>query len=223
MLSFRLSRNAVCCQISRMEVKTLYDLLAPIYGRVMPSMSPRITARAVERIKAGAPDSVLEVGMGPGQLVRELEKKISGRVVGVDISKRMVAHATRQPTHTANRARFARADGLYLPFRRGEFESIVSVFLFDVLDDEAIPKMLEEMGRVLAPGGRIVVATLHITNSLIKTGWSFTYRVMPDLVGKARPASINQYIEELGFRVLIEEEIDEFAGARILTLVKVVG
>ncbi len=219
----RLSGIGVLRQIARMKVKTLYDLLAPVYGLVMPALSTRVTARAVERVRAGAPDSVLEVGMGPGQLLRELEKKISGQIVGVDISKGMVLQAQRKLTHTANRARFACADGLYLPFQRGRFESIVSVFLFDVLDKDVIPKMLAEMGRVLAPGGRIVVATLHITNALIKSGWMLTYKVLPGLVGQARPATVDEYIDDLGFRVLMEEEIDEFAGARILTLVKVVG
>lgn len=206
-----------------MKVQTLYDLVAPVYGKLMPSMSSRLTARASQRVQAGAPDSILEIGMGPGHLIRELESKTSAHIVGVDLSKRMVVEARRKPAHRAHPTRFVCADGLQLPFRRGAFDSVVSVFLFDVLGPEMVPLMLREMGRVLTPGGRVVVGTLHITNALIRKSWMLAYRVLPDLVGKARPATIDAHIEAAGFRVLKEEEIDEFAGARLITLVNVVG
>lgn len=161
--------------------------------------------------------------MGPGQLIRELEAKTSARIVGVDISRRMVVEARRKRTHRADPARFVCADGLQLPFARGTFDSVVSVFLFDVLGPDFVPQMLREMGRVLTPGGRVVVGTLHITNALVKRSWMLAYKVLPDLVGKARPTAIDAHIESSGFRVLKEEEIDEFAGARLITLVNVVG
>lgn len=161
--------------------------------------------------------------MGPGHLVKLLGSRTSAHIVGVDISPKMVKQARRKKAHRSKPARFVCADGLQLPFPRDTFDSVVSIFLFDVIDPDSVPAMLQEMGRVLSPGGRVVVGTLHITNSLLKRGWMLAYKVLPELVGKAKPTAIDDHIEAAGFRTLKEEEIDEFAGARLITLVNVRG
>ena len=200
-----------------------YNLVAPLYGKFMPSFSQRLTMRAVQRLSAGAPETVLEVGMGPGHLVRELGAKSSAQIVGVDVAKGMVTQARSRLSNRPKNARFVCADAMHLPFARDTFESVVSVFLFDVLEESQFAEVLSEMGRVLAPGGRIVIGTLHITNRLLRGGWLFAYKLWPDLVGHAKPASVRNYIEDAGFRILMDEDIDEFAGAKLITLVKVVG
>lgn len=206
-----------------MRSATLYDLLAPVYGRIAPGLFNRVTRRAIERLGAVTPDSVLEVGMGPGGLVRELQRRTSARVVGVDVSSGMIAQAKKRIVPNEGHASLVQADGLILPFRSGSFESVVSVLYLDVLARDQVRDALLEMSRVLAPGGRIVVASLLISNKLLRQGWNFAYKLVPELVGRIHPPTVEEHFDAAGLRVLRTEEITELAGARMWTLVKVRG
>ncbi len=206
-----------------MRPGTLYDLLAPIYGRIAPGLFSRVTRRAIERLGQVTPDSVLEVGMGPGGLVRELQRRTSASVVGVDVSSGMIAQARKRIKRNEGHTALVRADGLQLPFREGSFESVVSLLYLDVLAREEVRDALLEMSRVLAPGGRIVVASLLISNKVLREGWNLAYKLIPELVGRIRPTMVEEHFDVAGLRVLRTEEITELAGARMWTLVKVRG
>jgi ubiquinone/menaquinone biosynthesis C-methylase UbiE len=153
----------------------------------------RAVIRTAQRLSAGAPKSVLEVGVGPAHILAALAKKNrNAHTVGVDISKAMLGQARRTLSKREIEAQLVCADGVKLPFRSGAFEGVVASFLLDLFQKEKIPDALREMLRVLAPGG-------------------------------IRPIDFRQFLEGTGLRVLRDEEIPEAAGARVLTLVKVVG
>lgn len=210
-------------QIHRMQPKSLYDLLAPIYGRIVPGVFDRVTSRAAERLAAGGAASVLEVGVGPGHLLTRLGRSRATRVVGVDISRRMIELArTKMRTARRTEVSLVRGDALRLPFANGEFDGVVSVFLLGVLTDEQIPDALAEMARTLAPGGRIVLATLRFSSAVLHHGWMMAYSLVPDLVGRCRPVDLDSgAVETSGLRLVKEEQISELLGARVITLMKV--
>lgn len=201
------------------------DLLAPVYGRVIPGLYSRAATRTAQRLSAGAPTSVLQVGVGPAHILAALAKKNPGaHAVGVDVSRSMLGQARRTLSDRQIEADLVYADGVQLPFRDGVFEGVVASFLLDLFQKEKIPAALREMLRVLAPGGRIVVASLQVSNPLLKRAMKLAYRVLPTLVGsRIRPIDFRQFLEGTGLRVLRDEEIPEAAGTRVLTLVKVVG
>jgi ubiquinone/menaquinone biosynthesis C-methylase UbiE len=95
---------------------------------------------------------VLEVGCGTGALALALADR-GARVWGIDPSEEMLARA---------RARGGLALGLKrgeaekLPFRDGWFERVVCRLVVHLVDR---PRAFREMLRVLASGGRAVVAT----------------------------------------------------------------
>jgi len=208
-----------------MAMSKVDDLLAPVYGRVIPGLYSRAATRTAQRLSAGAPTSVLEVGVGPAHILAALAKKNrTAHTVGVDISKAMLKQARRTLSKKKIEANLVCADGVKLPFRDAVFEGVVASFLLDLFQKEKIPDALREMLRVLAPGGRIVVASLQVSNPFLKHAMMFAYRVLPTLVGsRIRPIDFRQFLEGTGLRVLRDEEIPEAAGTRVLTLVKVVG
>ena len=208
-----------------MATSKVDDFLAPVYGRVIPGLYSRAVARTAQRLSAGAPTSVLEVGVGPAHILAALAKKNrTAHTVGVDISTAMLGQARRTLSKKKIEANLVCADGVQLPFRDGVFEGVVASFLLDLFQKEKIPDALREMLRVLAPGGRIVVASMQVSNPFLKHAMMFAYRVLPTLVGsRIRPIDFRQFLEGTGLRVLRDEEIPEAAGARVLTLVKVVG
>jgi demethylmenaquinone methyltransferase/2-methoxy-6-polyprenyl-1,4-benzoquinol methylase len=206
-----------------MRIRTFYDLLAPVYGRVMPSFLERVTIRVVQRLSAGGPASILDVGVGSGHILAAFAEKTSARIVGVDLSMSMIRQARRSARNGQTQALLVQADTVHLPFPEGSFEGVVASFVVDLLPADQIPAALRELSRVLAPGGRIVVASMHVSNALVKQAWLLAYRALPEVVGHLRPVEFTDQLHGLGLRLLREEEIPVGVGSRLLTLVKVVG
>jgi SAM-dependent methyltransferase len=95
---------------------------------------------------------VLEVGCGTGKVAAALAERELCRVWGVDTSPDMLALASA----AAPAVRFKHAAAERLPFRDGWFERVVLRMSVHLLDR---PAALPELRRILAPGGRVAIAT----------------------------------------------------------------
>jgi SAM-dependent methyltransferase len=93
---------------------------------------------------------VLEVGCGTGRLSQALEERELARVWAVDTSSAMVERAKALGVN----ARVARAEAL--PFKAGWFDAVVMRMVLHLVER---PRALAQAARVLAPGGRLVIAT----------------------------------------------------------------
>jgi ubiquinone/menaquinone biosynthesis C-methylase UbiE len=101
---------------------------------------------------------VLEVGCGTGALTEALARREAGRVWGVDPEPAMLDVARgRLPDGAGLKLGSAES----LPFRDGWFERAVMRLVVHLLDR---PRALPELARVLAPGGRAVIATFDSTH-----------------------------------------------------------
>jgi SAM-dependent methyltransferase len=110
---------------------------------------PREVAFAA--VAEAAPERVLEVGGGPGELSERIARELAAEVVMVDVSPRMVELA---------RARGVDArvgDVQELPFADGEFDVAVAAWMLYHVPD--LDRGLSELCRVLRPGGRLVAVT----------------------------------------------------------------
>jgi ubiquinone/menaquinone biosynthesis C-methylase UbiE len=92
---------------------------------------------------------VLDVGCGTGRFAAALQE-LGSRVWGVDSSPQMVAEARKRGVN----AKVAQAE--QLPFKEGWFERAVLWLTVHLLDRS---RAFGELRRVLAPDGRIVIAT----------------------------------------------------------------
>ena len=142
-------------------VALLYDWAAPAYERIK-GFDPETEqwflglplAMALERI----PDPfVLDVGTGTGRLPRALcfQPRFRGHVVGVDLSRRMLAFAARLNRPYADRVTLIWQDARSLPFPENTFDAVTSL---EMLEFTPNPRaVLQEMARVLRPGGVLLV------------------------------------------------------------------
>jgi SAM-dependent methyltransferase len=106
------------------------------------------TFRAIAEL---APESVLEVGPGPGELSERMARELRARVVAIDSSERMVELARGRGVD----ARLC--DVQNLPFDDEAFDCVVAAWmLYHVADVDA---GLREIARVLRPGGHLVAVT----------------------------------------------------------------
>ena len=207
-----------------MRISKVYDVLAPVYGRVVPGLYELATARAAERLSAGAPATILEVGVGPGHILTAVgHRNKSAMVVGIDVSMGMLNQSRRRLKKRKVEAKLVLGDAVQLPFRDGSFEGVVTSYLLDLFRQEQIPDALREMCRVLAPGGRIVVATLQFSSPILRQLGLLAHRFLPGVVKRIQRVDFREFLEGTGLRVLKDEQIPAAAGTRLLTLVKVVG
>jgi len=103
-------------------------------------------------------ETVLDVGTGPGILIPYLRplSGISGRVFAFDLSFPMIRQARRKTL--SDNDLVVQADVLEIPFGTGVFHRVICFAAFPHFADPAIA--LQEMGRVLKPGGSLVIAHL---------------------------------------------------------------
>jgi SAM-dependent methyltransferase len=108
----------------------------------------------------GPGDGVLDVACGPGNFSRDFARAVGpdGLVVGVDASRPMLERAVRE-TREAGHVNlcFAFADAAALPFRDASFDGVCCFAALNLFPDPY--RALDEMRRVLAPGGRIALFT----------------------------------------------------------------
>jgi malonyl-CoA O-methyltransferase len=149
-------------RVDKARVRAAFSRGAAAYD-AHASVQAEVRARVLALSAEAAPTArrVLDVGCGTGRLLGELEAARPGmRAAGVDLAPGM-CRATRA---TARRAAVAAGDAEALPFRAGAFDLLVSTSTFQWLP--RLEPALAECARVLAPGGRLVLAlfaerTLH--------------------------------------------------------------
>ncbi len=143
-------------------------LIPRIYERVWRPMAMRVLAGrkgprrleecriAVGMLALSAGDSVLDVGCGPGNFTRSFaEATGDGLVVGFDASKTMLAAGARA-TANANVA-YVRGDACALPFKASSFDAVCCFGALHLFEPPL--QALDEIVRVLGPGGRVALMT----------------------------------------------------------------
>jgi SAM-dependent methyltransferase len=106
---------------------------------------------AVAAVAAAAPERVLEVGPGPGELSERIAQELGVVVVAVDSSERMVELARSRGVD----ARLGDVQSLQLPSESIDC-AVAAWMLYHVPD---LDRGLAEIARVLRPGGRLVAVT----------------------------------------------------------------
>lgn len=118
--------------------------------------------------------SILDVGSGAGQILGHLLKAvdIDANFIAFDLSQGMLKRARTRMKD--DRPTFISGDMMQLPFADGSFDCITCGWVIEHLPDP-IPG-LKEMGRVLAPGGSILILTTEDTIAGVMTSRTWKCR-----------------------------------------------
>ena len=114
-------------------------------------------ARLTAGLASGA--KVLEVAPGPGYQAVEMARAGVARVTGLDISRTMVEIGTQTARQAGVHVEFRQGDVSAMPFAPESFDLIICQAAFKNFKQPV--SALDEMHRVLRPGGRAVIQDMN--------------------------------------------------------------
>jgi demethylmenaquinone methyltransferase/2-methoxy-6-polyprenyl-1,4-benzoquinol methylase len=150
-----------------------YDLLNSLLSQ---GQDRRWRRRAAQLTRAQPGDRVLDVCSGTGALAALLRRRVgaSGQVMGVDLTEAMLEVArTRVPGVS-----FVVGDACALPFPDQSFDAATMAFGLRNIGDRQ--RALDELARVLRPGGRAVILEFSQVHPLLRPAYQwYSRRLIP--------------------------------------------
>ncbi|MGA7966034.1 MAG: methyltransferase domain-containing protein [Gammaproteobacteria bacterium] len=127
-----------------------YAALAAGYEQRWRHYLGETTRHALNALAPQSGERILDVACGTGfALARLAEMPLGLDLAGVDINLHMLARSRVPAT-----VELVHGDAHRLPFADGRFDAVITLNALHYLDDPAIA--IEEMARLLRPGGRLV-------------------------------------------------------------------
>ena len=143
----------------------IYDRAATNWQRSEPVLPPDYTARPflLDWCESVAGARVLDLGCGEGYVGRQILARGATAVHGIDISSEMIENAKAQvPAGREDGLDYAVGDAWDLArCSDDQFDLVLCVFLFNYLERAQMTATMQEVARVLRPGGRFIFAVPH--------------------------------------------------------------
>lgn len=167
-----------------------------------------ITEKALARLALQPGDRVLDLGCGSGWATRLMAAQVApgGTAVGVDISDAMIAEAERESAGVPN-VRFVACGAEAIPGPAGQFTHVLSVESFYYYADQG--RVLEELHRVLRPGGRLALLMCLYVGHPAAARWAQELKVP---VHMRSPEEYRAMLTEAGWQEATTETFEPAAG-----------
>jgi ubiquinone/menaquinone biosynthesis C-methylase UbiE len=155
------------------QADELIEYLA--YGDALPALR-QIKERSYDYLCLTEGDIVLDAGCGPGFDALRMAGRVgrSGSVVGIDISSRMIAYAQSAADRSGQPVSFRIGDVSKLDSPDASFDAVRIERTLQLLKNPC--QVLDELVRVLRPGGRLVAIEPDWGTFVIDPGSTETVR-----------------------------------------------
>ena len=133
----------------------------------------------VSRLRLNPTDLVLDVCTGTGLVALRMASNTGCRVVGIDVSERMIAQGRRnaQARGLAPMIRLVSGRAESLPFADESFDAVVFTYLLRYVGDPRAT--LKEISRVLRPGGQMASLEFFVPQSpVLRALWLMHTRLV---------------------------------------------
>ena len=176
------------------QVEKMFDSIAPAYDFMNTAMTLGLHRRWRDRALRAAsdrmpsPSEILDIATGTGDVAFRLAVTFrSARVTGVDLSRGMVKIAKSKlyelPPAIGERVQFEIGDSLALQFSNRSFDLVTVAY--GVRNFEHLVQGLDEMYRVLRPGGTLCIIELSVpSNSVVRWGYNLYARHIIPTIGR---------------------------------------
>jgi ubiquinone/menaquinone biosynthesis C-methylase UbiE len=161
-----------------------WDLRAVHFDEKRYSILRFFQKRLIKKLDLREGQNVLDIGCGTGWAVFHMADiiKEEGRAYGIDLSSKMIEMAKMKSSNYTN-VYFFKVPARRLPFEENYFDLMISTNAFHHFSEPK--KVLEEVYRVLVPGGKIFIVDL--------TADSFIMRMVDKRIKKMDPGHVKFY------------------------------
>ena len=199
----------------------MFDNIAPHYDLLNHTLSFNIDRlwrrRVVNVVRKATPKKILDLATGTGDLAIQMARKIEGvEVLGVDLSEGMLEVAREKVHHQGldQRVKLEVGDAEHLNLKDGAVD--VATVAFGVRNFGDLKVGLEELARVIRPGGRVVILEFsRPKNRLFRALYEFySYKILPSIGGAVShdkrayeylPESVGEFPLPKAFMKMMEE------------------
>lgn len=171
------------------HIERMFDSIAPRYdvlNRVLSGGVDQQWRRVVmKEVLEAQPDRLLDVATGTADLALMAARKGVPKVIGVDIANQMLEVGRVKVTKADldDRVELLNGDAEKLPFSDQQFD--VATVAFGVRNFEDLAAGLQQIHRVLRPGGKLVVLEFSRPKAFpIKQLYAFYNRYVLPFVGR---------------------------------------
>ena len=200
-------------RLSSLQVRRIYDRLAPAYDGLTTAFESRARARVLELVGRNGDRRILEVAVGTGAAFAQiLGLNAGGLTVGLDLSSKMLTRAAARAHRSGNASHLLlQAEARRLPFPADSFDVVTNSYMLDLLPVQGIREVLYEYKRVLRPGGRVVLVNMTQSRSWLSRAWEWLYKRSPSLLAGCRAVFAAPFLEELGFEGVRREVVSQLS------------
>lgn len=171
------------------QVADMFDNIAPKYDLLNHVLSMGIDIlwrkKAVRLLKAQNPKKILDIATGTGDFAIECLALNPDKIIGVDISREMVAVGNKKVAKkgVSDKIELTYGDSENLQFDTDHFDAMTVGF--GVRNYENLEKGLAEMLRVLKPGGQLAIIEFSKPEAFpVKQLYNFYFSSILPLIGK---------------------------------------
>lgn len=149
-----------------------YDQLAEVLSM---GQNGRWRRAMVDHIAPTSPGTVLDVASGTAGVALQLAHRTSSRIVGVDLTRSMLARGQENVAKAGLSGRIQLVAGRaeQLPFSDGAFDALTFTYLLRYVDDPQAT--LSELARVVKPGGAVASLEFFLPPSRFWRFWWWLY------------------------------------------------
>jgi demethylmenaquinone methyltransferase/2-methoxy-6-polyprenyl-1,4-benzoquinol methylase len=202
------------------QIEQMFDEIAGQYDFLNHTLSMGIDKywrkKGILALKAHAPQSILDIATGTGDLALEAYRLLKpGKIVGIDISEKMMAIGREKIAKAglSGVISFDRQNCTCLQLDSEMFDA--AIVAFGIRNFEDLDKGLQEIHRVLHPGGRLMILELSSPDFfLIKSVYRIYSRLIPGIgqwisrskaAYKYLPKSISAFPQNSGMAAILEK------------------
>jgi SAM-dependent methyltransferase len=181
-----------------LDTQSSYDAVAAEYAaRMQDEMDDKPFDRdCLDRLarEVATLGPICDLGCGPGQIARYLSRQ-GVQTLGVDLSPQMIAEARRLNPEIP----FHQGDMLSLPDPDESWGGIAAFYCIIHIPRQKVVDALQEMRRVLRPGG-VLLVTFHIGDQIEHVEEWWGKKVNLDFISY-QPEEMEAWLEEAGFEL----------------------
>ena len=182
---------------SKEQARQYYNRISGIYDW-LTSSEKALIEKGVKALSPQPGETILEIGCGPGVGLELIQDTVKGscRLIGLDLARKMLRESQKK-----SKASLVQGDGAFLPLQGQNVEAVLCSFTLELFPEEEIPRVLDEITRVLTNNGRLVVVALSKEEkNLAVRLYEYVHRLFPVAVD-CRPIPLYQILTEQGFQI----------------------